>query len=105
MGYMQSCSLIGCWFGNPRSSEHDLRVWIANVAESDLRPLDCQLRSRDLCRKLTELLFSEEELTQGSATEARTTGVKLLDAHKLYVIRGIVMFYVFTCTCNCISYL
>ena len=35
-----------------------------------------------------ELLFTEGDLRTGNATEARTTGVKLLDSHKVYAIRG-----------------
>ena len=65
-----------------------MKVLVESVTEAELRAVDCQLRCRDLCRKLTELLFAEDELATGNATEARTTGVKLLDAHKLYAIRG-----------------
>ena len=53
-----------------------------------MRAVDCQLRARNLCRKLTELLFTEEELRVGNATEARTAGVNLLDSHRLYALRG-----------------
>ena len=53
--------------------------------EADLRAVDCHLRA---CSKLTELLFTEEELRVGKATEARTTGVNLLDSHRLHAIRG-----------------
>ena len=79
---------VGCWFGDPQSEHRDLKVWIESVSEFDLRAVDCQLRARNLCRKLAELLFSEEELKHGNATEARTSGVTLLDSHKLYAIRG-----------------
>ena len=59
-----------------------------NINESDLRAVDCQLKVRNLCRKLTELVFFEYELKVGNATEARTSGVNLLDSHRLYAIRG-----------------
>lgn len=84
---------IGCWFGDPNTDQYELKVWISSVSEADLRAVDCQLRARDLCRKLTEVLFSEEELKNGNATEARTSGVKLLDSNRLYAIRGV-------CTCT-----
>ena len=48
--------------------------------------MDCQLRVKELCRKLVELLVTEDDLRSGNATEARTAGVKLLDSHKLYAI-------------------
>ena len=64
-------------------------MWIAGIEQKDLRAIDCQLRVKDLCRKLVDLLFTEEELRLGNATEARTSGVTLLDSHKLYAIRGL----------------
>ena len=79
---------IGCWFGDPHSTQQDLRAWVPDISEADVRAVDCQLRTRDLCRKLTELLYTKEDLAQGNATEARTSGIKLLDPHKLYAIRG-----------------
>jgi hypothetical protein len=65
-----------------------MKVLVENVTQTELRGVDCQLRVKDLCRKLVELLFSEQELQNGNATEARTAGVKLLDPHRLYAIRG-----------------
>ena len=78
----------GCWFGDKQAENPELKVWIQNVSETSLRGVDCQLKSKDLCRKLVELLFDEEELQSGNATEARTAGVALLDANRLYAIRG-----------------
>lgn len=77
----------GCWFGNPNVND-DARVWVPRVTEAQLRGVDCQLRCRDLCQKLTELLFTYDELRQGNATEARTPGVTMLDANRMYTIRG-----------------
>ena len=39
-----------------------------------------------ICRKITELLFTNDELACGNATEARTTCVTLMDSNKLYAI-------------------
>jgi hypothetical protein len=64
------------------------KVWVKGIKQKDLRAVDCQLRVKDLCRKLVELLFTDDDLRTGNATEARTTGVKLLDSHKVYAIRG-----------------
>lgn len=80
--------LAGCWFGNPNSRSNECKVWVDGVSEYDLRAVDCQLKAQNLCRKLIELLFAEEELKNGNATETRTSGVSLLDSHKLYAIRG-----------------
>ena len=63
-------------------------MWVRGVTQRDMRGVDCQLRVKDLCRKLVELLFTDDELRTGNATEARTAGVKLMDSHKLYAIRG-----------------
>ena len=63
--------------------------------QSDLRVVDCQLHVKDLCRKLVELLFTEDDLRRGNATEARTAGVQLLEANKLYAIRYI-LYYIHT---------
>lgn len=78
----------GCWFGDSKSKNTEEKLWVPGVAESVLRGVDCQLRCKDLCRKLVELLFTEEDLRQGNATEARTAGVSLLDQARLYAIRG-----------------
>ena len=75
-------------------------MWVEGISEFDLRAVDCQLRARNLCRKLTELLFSEEELKNGNATEARTSGVSLLDSHRLYAIRGNKTYCI---SCQCID--
>ena len=64
-------------------------MWIAGIKQKDLKAVDCQLRVTDLCRKLVDLLFNEEELQLGNATEARTSGITLLDSQKLYAIRGL----------------
>ena len=64
------------------------KVWVKGIKQKDPRAVDCQLRVKDLCRKLVELLFTDDDLRTGNATEARTAGVKLLDSHKLYAIRG-----------------
>ena len=72
---------IGCWFGDPQSEKWDLKVWVGDVRKFDLQAVDCQIRVRNLCRKLMELLFSEEELKHGNATEAKTSGVTLLESH------------------------
>ena len=38
--------------------------------------------------------FSEEQLKNGNATEARTSGVTMLDSHRLYAIRcDIILLY------------
>ena len=80
----------GCWFGNSKSNSKEEKLWVPGVAESAMiRGVDCQLRCKDLCRKLVELVFMEKELRQGNATEARTAGVGLLDQARLYAIRGI----------------
>ncbi len=65
-----------------------MKVWVPGLSEAALRGVHCQLRCRDLCRKLTELLFISEELKQGNATDALTPGVALLDGNRLYAIRG-----------------
>ena len=79
----------GCWFGEYKSENNDVKVWVPGITEVALRGVDCQLRCKDLCRKLVELVFTEEELRQGNATEARTPGVSLLDQTRLYAIRGL----------------
>jgi hypothetical protein len=79
----------GCWFGDPNTNQREWKVFVSKVSEAEFGAVDCQLKCRDLCRKLTELLFTEEELASGNATEARTSGITLLDAHRLYAIRGI----------------
>ena len=63
-------------------------MWVKGVHQKDLRAVDCQLRAKDLCRNLIDLLFTEDDLRVGNATEARTSGVNLLDSHILYAIRG-----------------
>ena len=73
----------GCWFGDYKSESNDVKVWVPGITEGALRGIDCQLRCKDLCRKLVE------ELRQGNATEARTAGVSLLDQTRLYAIRGL----------------
>lgn len=62
------------------------------VSASELKRIDCQLKCKDLCRKLTELLFTSDELKSGNATEARTPGIKLLNSNRLYAIRGKLFF-------------
>lgn len=59
-------------------------MFIRGYRQSDFRALDCQLRVKDLCCKLVELFFTEDDLTRGNTAEARTAGVKLLEANKLY---------------------
>ena len=54
--------ILGCWFGDPQSESRELKVWVEGASEFDLRAVDCQIRVRNLCRKLTELLFTEEQL-------------------------------------------
>ena len=66
-----------------------MKVWVPGITEAALRGVDCQLRYKDLCRKLVELVFTDEELRQGNATEVRTAGVHLLDQTRLYAIRGL----------------
>ena len=78
----------GCWFGDKQANNPELKVWIPNVTKTSLRGVHCQLRSKDLCRKLVELLFDEEELQSVNVTEVRTAGVALLDANTLYAIRS-----------------
>ena len=51
-------------------------MWIGGVTQAELRGVDCQLRVKELCRKLVELLFTEDDLRSGNATKARTAGVK-----------------------------
>ena len=84
--YMFINNIIGCWFGDVNSESRDLKVWVPKITESDLRGVDCQLRVKDLCRKLVELLFSDEECKNGNATEARTPGVTLLDSHRFVIV-------------------
>ena len=81
------CICTGCWFGDQQGREEE-KLFVRGVKQSDLRAVDCQLRVKDLCRKLVELPFTEEDLKKGNATEARTAGVSLLNSHKLYAIRG-----------------
>ena len=59
---------------------------MSGVKQKHLRGVDCQLRVKELCWKLVELLFTEGNLRTGNGTEAKTAGVNLLDAHKFYVI-------------------
>ena len=79
---------IGCWFGDLQSKNWDSKVWVENVSECDIRTVNCQISFHNLCRKLTVLPFSEEQLKQGNATEAGTSRVTLLDPYRLYAIRG-----------------
>lgn len=58
------------------------------VTQIDLRGVDCLLRVKDLYHKLVVLLFTDNELRTGNATEARTAGIKLVNLNKLYAIRG-----------------
>ena len=81
--------VAGCWFGNQTSKVEEEKVWVGGIQQRELRAVDCQLRVKDLCRKLADLLFTKEKLRQGNATEARTTGVTLLDSYKLYAIQGL----------------
>ena len=64
--------------GDVNSEIQDLKVWVPKITESDPRGVDCQLRVKDLCCKLVELLFSDEERRNGNSTETRTLGVTLL---------------------------
>lgn len=81
-----------------------MKVWVSTVTEAELRAVDCQLRRRNLCRELTELLFTDDELASSNATEAHATGVTLLKVHRLYAIRGTLTFFSLTLSLSCYVY-
>ena len=71
----------------------ELTTLVEGFTDAQLKAVDCQLRCRDLCRKLTDMLFMTEELQSGTATDARTPGISLLHSNKLYAIRGRLQMY------------
>ena len=58
------------------------------ITKEQLTVADCGTTPADLTNKLTDLLFSKEELASGNATPARTAGISILSEMKLNAIRS-----------------